>query len=132
MPHKFPPSTPTYQIHPPNSPPLTTTALRTLSSIPSYTFLPSSPHNGVKDTSIPFIPGGGLTRRILNSLPSEWSVPTASLLQFVLEGDNRTDAALFAAAAAKVVGLDSVEHWIQPSSWKQGLFGAPHDRTLYG
>jgi proteasome assembly chaperone 2 len=119
-------STPTYQIHPPNSPPLTTTALRALTSVPQYTF-----YDGVKDSAIPFIPGGGLTRRILNSLPPQWPVPTASLLQFVLEGDNRRDAALFAAVAAKVVGLP-LEHWTQPNSWKQGLFGAPYDRTLYG
>ena len=70
-------------------------------------------------------------RRILNSLPLQWPVPTASLLQFVLEGDNRTDARLFAAAVARVVGLDSLEHWTQPHSW-QGLFGAPHDQSLYG
>lgn len=125
--------TSTYHIHPPNSPPLTTTALRALTSIPPYyTFAPlASPHDGVKDTAIPFIPGGGLTRRILSSLPSQWPVPTASMLQFVLEGDNRTDARQFAAAVAKVVGLKSLEHWTQPSSW-QGLFGAPHDQALYG
>lgn len=22
--------------------------------------------------------------------------------------------------------------WKEPSSWKQGLFGAPHDQTLFG
>jgi len=118
--------TPTCQIHPPNAPPLTTTALRALTSLPQYTFSDS-----VKDSVIPFIPGGGLTWRILNSLPPQWPVPTASLLRFVSEGDNRIDAALFAAAVAQVLGL-SIEHWTQPNSWRQGLFGAPHDGTLYG
>ena len=125
-------STPTYQILLPNSPPLTTTVLHALTEFPPYTFaLLSSSQNGVKDTAIPFIPGGGLTRRILSSIPSRWPIPTASLLQFVLEGDNRTDAGLFATAVAKVVGLHLPENWTQPNSW-QGLFGAPHDQTLYG
>lgn len=87
-----------------------------------------------EDATIPFIPGGGLTRRILSSIPEHWSIPTASLLQFALEGDNRADAQLFAAVVAKVVGVDSViqGQWRQPSSWTQGLFGTPHDQTLYG
>jgi len=124
--------TPTYQIYPPNSPPLTATVLHALTEIPPYTFtLLSPPQNGAKDAAIPFIPGGGLTRRILGSIPPRWPIPTASLLQFVLEGDNGIDAGLFAAAVAKVVGLDLVENWTQPNSW-QGLFGAPHDQTLYG
>ena len=103
--------------------------LNVLTTIPPYTF--SSPQSAVNDAAIPFIPGGGLTRRILSSIPPQWPIPTASLLQFVLEGDNRTDAGLFAAAVAKVVGLNSSENWTQPNSW-QGLFGAPHDQTLYG
>jgi proteasome assembly chaperone 2 len=79
---------------------------------------------------VPFIPGGGLTRRILSSIPSSWSVPTAALLQFVIEGDNRADANIFASVVSKVLGAN-VKEWKQPASWNQGLFGSPHDQTLY-
>lgn len=87
----------------------------------------------MSDTRIPFIPGGGLTRRILSSLPQTWSIPTAALLQFVLEGDNREDAHLLAAVVAKVLGIDhAISEWKRPGSWEQGLFGTPHEQTLYG
>jgi len=32
---------------------------------------------------------------------------------------------------AKVLSLE-VQEWRQPFSWQQGLFGTPHDQTLYG
>ncbi|KAF8070664.1 PAC2 family-domain-containing protein [Lyophyllum atratum] len=106
--------TPTYQLQPRNSPSLAATSLDALTSLPIPTY--TSPV---------------LQSRILGSLPQDWPIPTASLLQFVLEGDNRADARLFAAVVAKVVGHNLTE-WRQPSSWKTGLFGAPHDQTLYG
>lgn len=81
---------------------------------------------------MPFIPGGSLTRRILQTLSkSQSSVPTAAILQFVLEGDNRADAALLASVVVAVLGL-SIGGFKEPPSWKQGLFGAPPDQTLYG
>lgn len=50
-----------------------------------------------------------------------------------MEGDNRADANLLAGVIAKVLSLDSqIQEWRQPGSWKEGLFGAPHDQTLYG
>jgi len=105
-------------------------------SIPVYTSpVLQRAEEGLEGSSapIPFIPGGGLTRRILSALPETWSTPTASLLQFALEGDNRGDARLLAAVTLKVVGLDvSVNEWKQPKSWQVGLFGAPHDQSLYG
>jgi len=103
-------------------------------SIPAYSSpVPQHPYQSAEKNEIPFIPGGGLTRRILSTLPITWSIPTASLLQFVLEGDNRADASLLAATVAKVVGMDTlIKEWRQPSSWTHGLFGAPHDQTLYG
>ncbi|KAG5648633.1 hypothetical protein DXG03_003244 [Asterophora parasitica] len=115
-------------------PTLAGTSLESLSSLPIPTYTspvlqPGPAHT--EEGDVPFIPGGGLTRRLLSSLPEGWSIPTASLLQFVLEGDNRADARLFAAVVAKVVGHDRTE-WRQPSSWRAGLFGAPHDQTLYG
>ncbi|TFY70147.1 hypothetical protein EVG20_g2852, partial [Dentipellis fragilis] len=92
---------------------------------------PTSALSAASEGAIPFIPGGGLTRRILSSLPA--AVPAAALLQFVLQGDNRADAALMAAVVAKVLSLDVREGgWTQPPSWSQGLFGTPHDPTLYG
>ncbi|KAF7361709.1 Proteasome assembly chaperone 2 [Mycena venus] len=84
------------------------------------------------EPDVPFIPGGSLTRRILQTLSkSPSSVPTAAVLQFVLEGDNRADAALLASVIVAVFGL-SISGFKEPRSWKQGLFGAPPDQTLYG
>ncbi len=102
--------------------------------IPKYSSpVPQRPQNEDDEPDIPFIPGGGLTRRTLASLPREWTIPTLALLQFVLEGDNRADAHMLAIVAAKVAGIESnVGEWKQPSSWNQGLFGTPHDQTLYG
>lgn len=87
---------------------------------------------------VPFIPGGGLTRRILSSVPEKWSTPVLSLLQFVFEGDNRADAQLLASVVSKVFDAlptdkrGSEIDWKQPKSWDAGLFGTPHDQTLYG
>jgi proteasome assembly chaperone 2 len=126
--------TTTYQIRPKNS--INSIALQSLESqtIPAYTSpVQQDPQNLQENNTIPFIPGGGLTRRILNSLPDGWSVPTACLLQFVFEGDNRADANILASIVAKAIGVDpSCLPWKQPSSWREGLFGAPHDQTLYG
>ncbi|TFY79887.1 hypothetical protein EWM64_g4120 [Hericium alpestre] len=127
---------PTYLIRPPNSPPYDNTRLSGLSSLPIPEFTsPIIQHPSrislANEGPVPFIPGGGLTRRMLSSIPPSWSVPTASILQFVLEGDNRQDAALMAAIVAKVLSME-IDEWKQPSSWKDGLFGTPHDQTLYG
>ncbi|GLB37647.1 hypothetical protein LshimejAT787_0406980 [Lyophyllum shimeji] len=125
--------TPTYQLQPRNSPSLSATPLGAMTSLPIPTYTSpvlQSPRESTAE-EVPFIPGGGLTRRILGSIPEGWSIPTAALLQYVLEGDNRADARFFAAVVAKVVGYDLSE-WRQPTSWKAGLFGAPHDQTLYG
>jgi proteasome assembly chaperone 2 len=132
---RLPCSTPTYQMTLPNTD-LSNTPLAQLSvlPIPQYsTPFSQNPRDVAARPQLPFIPGGGLTRRILTSLPSTWSIPTAALLQFVLEGDNRQDALMFASAIAKVVGMDShIKDWKQPISWNQGLFGSPHDQSLYG
>ncbi|KAH8119502.1 PAC2 family-domain-containing protein [Phellopilus nigrolimitatus] len=98
---------------------------------PTYSLIP--PPAPSKSENIPFIPGGGLTRRLLSLAPSStpWKVPTAAILQFVLEGDNRADAEFLAGVVARVLKL-SVAQWKQPGSWSVGLFGTPHDQTLYG
>jgi proteasome assembly chaperone 2 len=134
----------TYYIHPPNTPPLVSHPLSSLSQlpIPEYTS-PVMQHtqSSADEGAIPFIPGGGLTRRFLSSMsvsepsekPSTWSIPTAALLQFVVEGDNRADANLFAVVVAKVLAADTlIREWRQPTSWTQGLFGTAHDQSLYG
>jgi proteasome assembly chaperone 2 len=102
--------------------------------IPAYALpLSQHPKQIVSETDVPFIPGGGLTRRILSNLGPGWPLPVVALLQFALEGDNRVDAHMFATVVAKVLGIDTaVKEWKQPGSWKQGLFGAPPDLTLYG
>jgi proteasome assembly chaperone 2 len=125
---------------PTNGPSLVQSPLARLSTlpIPVYTspihqHIQPSEQENKDEGSVPFIPGGGLTRRIFASIPQGWPVPTASLLQFVMEGDNRTDAHLLAGVVAKVLDLDSqIQTWRQPNSWNEGLFGAPHDQTLYG
>jgi proteasome assembly chaperone 2 len=134
--------TPTYYIYPPNSPSWDSTPLSTLEKLPISTY--SSPISqrpfsapSVDDPAqIPFIPGGGLTRRIITSLPQHWATPIASILQFVLEGDNRGDAMMMASVVSKVLGFDSTiasnGGWKEPKSWDRGLFGTPHDQTLYG
>ncbi|PPQ77228.1 hypothetical protein CVT25_011074, partial [Psilocybe cyanescens] len=127
--------TPTYQICPQNSAPLDATALASLLSLPIPTYISpvqqQPPQLSVNSLEIPFIPGGGLTRRILSSLPAGWNIPTACLLQFVLEGDNRADAGFLASVVMRVIGKE-VTHWKQSGSWRDGLFGTPHDQTLYG
>ncbi|KAF9049932.1 PAC2 family-domain-containing protein [Panaeolus papilionaceus] len=132
--------TPTHKLLPPNGPSPEGTPLSTLNSlpIPTYTSRARQVPEGLQDTavpgndtSLPFIPGGGITRRILGSLPSQWGIPTASLLQFVVEGDNRADAGLFASAVAMALGRQ-LERLRQPDSWRDGLFGTPHDQSLYG
>jgi len=126
--------TPTYYIHPRNSPSWQHSPLSSILQlpIPEYSSpivqYPGTTHD---EGPIPFIPGGGLTRRILSNLPESWEIPTAALLHFVVEGDNRSDASLTAAVVAKVLSLE-VQEWKQPFSWQQGLFGTPHDQTLYG
>jgi proteasome assembly chaperone 2 len=128
--------TPTYYLHLPGTFSLASTPLAGLNQlqIPVYTSpVPQHPLDITKESAIPFIPGGGLTRRILSSIPSSWSIPTASLLQFVIEGDNRADAQMLATIVVKVLGVDTlIGVWKQPGSWQHGLFGPPHDQTLYG
>ncbi|KAF9010482.1 PAC2 family-domain-containing protein [Cyathus striatus] len=126
--------TSTYHIVPPSSPNITASLLKAISNlqIPVYSS-PVSQRNPTEDKQIeiPFIPGGGLTRRMLSSLPSSWPIPTASILQFVLEGDNRADANMLATITARILDLP-IKQWNPPQSWREGLFGAPHDQTLYG
>ncbi|KAJ7680534.1 PAC2 family-domain-containing protein [Mycena polygramma] len=129
--------TPTYQIRPTNTVPLSSTPLARLEElpIPQYSSpVPQYPLQSTADSEqdVPFIPGGSLTRRILQTFASsQSSVPTAAILQFVLEGDNRADAALLASVVVAVFGL-SIGGFKEPRSWKRGLFGAPPDQTLYG
>ncbi|KIL62525.1 hypothetical protein M378DRAFT_165538 [Amanita muscaria Koide BX008] len=129
--------TPTYQIQSGGTPLLASSPLRNLNSLPIPTYttpIAQQPLAGDgKPPLIPFIPGGGLTRRILSSLPQGWQIPTAAILQFVLEGDNRADAQLLAAVVAKVLDSDSaITEWKHPTGWQQGLFGTPQEQTLYG
>ncbi|KAF5352005.1 hypothetical protein D9756_007527 [Leucocoprinus leucothites] len=132
--------TPTYQIVPPSGPSLVQTSLDSLMSLPIPVYKSPvrqhvQPHEqgNQEEGVIPFIPGGGLIRRILTSIREDWSIPAAAILQFVMEGDNRADANLLAAVIAKILNLNAqIQEWQQPSSWQEGLFGAPHDQTLYG
>jgi proteasome assembly chaperone 2 len=126
--------TPTYYIRPANSPSWDKSPLSSISQlpIPEYSS-PVAQYPGASQDEGPiaFIPGGGLTRRILSHIPESWQIPTVALVQFVLEGNNSSDASLMASVVAKVLSLE-MQQWRVPDSWKEGLFGTPHDQTLYG
>ncbi|KAJ3537288.1 hypothetical protein NMY22_g5650 [Coprinellus aureogranulatus] len=124
--------TPTYQIRLPQfHMSLLGTGLQNLEQLPIPVY--RSQGSEAENPSTPFIPGGGLTRRILNSIPEGWAIPAASLLQFVLEGDNAADAAMLASAVVGVLELTIPNGQLKaPTSWKAGLFGSPHDQSLYG
>jgi len=96
-------------------------------------FLTTTHHTSLSE--LPIIPGSGLTRRIISSLPESFP-PTAVVLEYVLEGDNRDDAKLLASAVAKALqqelGVTGSEPWKEPTSWRFGLFGSEHDQTLFG
>ena len=96
---------------------------------------------------LPVIPASGVTRRLLAALLDKGqasSTPTdaAAILMQVAEGDNRYDAHVFARVVDKVLGLQvDPEKWVEPVSWKVGLYGrelgdAATDRSgpseLYG
>jgi len=122
---------PTYYIYP-QSNPLSSTALKNVLSLAIPGYAPQE-NTGVIGSGLPIIPGSGLTRRIISSIPSDWPIPVLSLLQYALQGDNREDAYLLASVALKVLNRDSlIREWRQPSSWNDGLFGGPHDQSLYG
>lgn len=137
-------SVPTCKLIPSGTPSLSSSPLAAVDQlpIPTYTYAPYEPPahlgGGPKLDAVPFIPGGGLTRRVLSSFPQKWSTPVLSLLQFVFEGDNRADAQLLASVVSKFYHASPVENgvtkieWKQPKSWNSGLFGTPHDQTLYG
>ncbi|TDL26228.1 hypothetical protein BD410DRAFT_784296 [Rickenella mellea] len=127
--------TPTYAIIPHGSPSLDSTALSGIKDLPIYTSPTTQASQALPtpSTDVPFIPGGGLSRRFLSSLPTQWSIPSACILQFVMEGDNRADAALLADAISRTLKInEKVAEWRQPKSWREGLFGTPHDQTLFG
>ncbi|KIY44426.1 hypothetical protein FISHEDRAFT_67535 [Fistulina hepatica ATCC 64428] len=101
--------------------------------IPCYTS-PVTPSDALasakSNDGVPFMPGGGLTRRILRSVTSTMP-PTLCLIQFCTEGDNGSDAKLLAAVCSKLINVEPAQ-WRQPSSWETGLFGTPHVQKLYG
>jgi len=102
----------------------------TVPPVPSYLKSETEPAQ-TKDGDIPFIPSGGLTRRMLQSLGPDWPIPTFALLHFVFEGDNRGDAGMLVALVNEVFEL-KLQQIQEPESWKKGLFGPSHDGSLFG
>jgi len=135
-------STSTYKLLPLQGPTsLASTALAAIDRIPTYTYARSQSDIGIqpqkiasdKSLDIPNTPGGGLTRRFLASIPKDWTIPTACILEFVMEGDNRADAVQLANVVVQSLGLSpQMKGWKEPESWSIGLFGSPPDQTLYG
>jgi proteasome assembly chaperone 2 len=127
-------STPTFHLISAGEPAIEKTRLKALRelSIPVYSSPVMAKPNDLY-ASIPFVPGGGLTRRILASLPADLTATTATLFRFVMEGDNRADAQCLAVATAESLSIrDVIKEWNQPSSWQLGLFGSQPDQQLYG
>ncbi|KAL1680366.1 PAC2 family-domain-containing protein [Schizophyllum commune] len=124
---------PTYNIVPKGAFDLQNSPLHALADLPIPPYASPVPQflSQGSEGAIPFIPGGGITRRFLSSLPKDWPIPTLALLHFVLEGDNRSDAHLLAAVVSRIIGVDA-GGWKQPPSWSMGLFGTPQDQTLFG
>ncbi|KAF9784472.1 PAC2 family-domain-containing protein [Thelephora terrestris] len=135
---------PTYKLVPPGTPSWDSSPLAIVAHLPlpTYTYISQQPfpllREGGTTEAVPLIPGGGLTRRILSSFPQQWSTPVLSLLQFVFEGDNQADAQLLASVVCKLLDVSLTRNgareieWKHPKSWNGGLFGTPHDQTLYG
>jgi hypothetical protein len=73
--------------------------LALLASLPQY-------NSSQKSDKGPSLPGGGLTRRFLSSIPENWSINTGFLIWMGMEGDNRDDAALVAGVLAKILSTD--------------------------
>ena len=131
-------STPSYVRLPPNAPSLERSPIQLASKLRPYTYEPSigrleGTESLMPRPAIPIVPGGGLTRRLLSAFSTglEKPIPIAAIVQFVVEGDNRGDAEFFARTTSHVVGIE-VDNFKQPPSWKNGLFGTPHDQSLYG
>ena len=137
-------STPHVSIIPPS------TSTSTSTSNPLSSSLESIP--GLQVAAYPpFIPGGGLSRRILSALQGS-SIPHAAIGAWCVEGDNRDDAYALASTVLHALGrgeLTSVRLWSEltpgdtqlrePEEWA-GLFGvvegwsggAGADAELYG
>ncbi|CAK9779361.1 hypothetical protein CC85DRAFT_288680 [Cutaneotrichosporon oleaginosum] len=65
----------------------------------------------------PFLPGAGLTRRILAALADK---PSGAIAAWVVEGDNRGDAHALARAVLRLLDIEAELR--EPASWA-GLFG---------
>jgi len=126
--------TATFKLVPKQSIALTRSALSPLERLPTYSYASKPSYAETeRDSGIPFIPGGGLTRRLLSTLPTAWTIPTACIVQFVMEGDNRADAHYLAGVVAGLLSLNNGPgEWKEPPSWQIGLFGTPLDQSLYG
>ncbi|KAL1407088.1 hypothetical protein Q8F55_006501 [Vanrija albida] len=94
-------------------------ALGRLAQLPALKLTLEAAAHTPKETATypPFLPGAGLTRRILGALAD---VPSGAVSAWVVEGDNRGDAHALAGVALGVLGIDA--QITEPATWK-GLFG---------
>ena len=77
-----------------------------------------------------FIPGGGISKRILQT-SKERSIPTTLLLKFCSEGDNSVDGLELTGYLEQLVGLRETSSRLKvPSSWRH-LFGAPPPTQMF-
>ncbi len=121
------PSTPHQAILPPTTP--THPALANLARIPPLrlTLDPAAAPSAGSSAYPPFLPGAGLTRRLLSALADK---PSGALAAWVVEGDNRGDAHALARAVLALLEIGELFEvkltadcdLREPASWA-GLFG---------
>ncbi|PWN53119.1 hypothetical protein IE53DRAFT_404803 [Violaceomyces palustris] len=98
---------------------------------PSH-LVPRSFSSADEKQTIPLIPGGGLTRKILRAASSSGlEADTGAVLLFCGEGDNRGDGHALAKVACTLVGSQPKGEFEEPPSWSS-LFGQPIDQSMFG
>ncbi|BEI93650.1 uncharacterized protein CcaverHIS019_0601090 [Cutaneotrichosporon cavernicola] len=109
--------TPIQAILPPSPP--TQPTLTNLAKLPPLrlTLDPTASPSAGSTSYPPFLPGAGLTRRLLSALADQ---PSGAIAEWVVEGDNRGDAHALASALLSVLDIDAELR--EPASWA-GLFG---------
>ncbi|GMK58531.1 hypothetical protein CspeluHIS016_0505630 [Cutaneotrichosporon spelunceum] len=109
---------PIQSILPPKTP--THPALKRVANLPPLrlTLDPNAAPSAGSKSYPPFLPGAGLTRRLLGALADQ---PSGAIAEWVVEGDNRADAHALAHALMGVLGIEVELR--EPASWA-GLFGA--------
>lgn len=79
------------------------------------------------EDAVPPVPGGGVTRTLLEHLPAN----SVALAMFCAEGENRPDAHALIGQVAKLLQLPLAEPLAEPPSWRT-VYGEGPNPMLYG